>query len=146
MTKHTTLSRKKLSLLKARQAFSLIELLVVIAVIGIIAAIAIPNIGNLTGGAQTAKNQRNAQNLSSVFSAARASGITNQYTTVTAAVDALTLTGGLTNAAGATFYVPNLTGQDRTDAELHLEIAGESTGGGNNSQLIYSPTARASTN
>lgn len=90
MTKHTTSSRKKPSLLKARKAFSLIELLVVIAVIGIIAAIAIPNIGSLTGGAETAKNQRNAQTITSVCSAAMAAGYVPVGATGTAEVANLT--------------------------------------------------------
>lgn len=125
--------RKSSFIAKAQAGFSLIELLVVIAVIGIIAAIAIPNIGNLTGGAEIAKNQRNAQNLASVFSAARAAGNTNSIADVDAAITALTTSPGMTNASGATFYVPNLSSADVTGAKGYLSVPV----GGANSQLIY---------
>ncbi len=134
MTKTSLLRRKKLTGLKARNAFSLIELLVVIAVIGIIAAIAIPNIGNLTAGAGDAKDKRNAQNMSSVFSAARAAGLTNAYADKTAAVNALT--NGITVGAGAsapTFQVPNVSTTDRDTALGYLDY----TAAG---QLIYKQT------
>lgn len=60
-----------------KKGFSLVEMLVVIAVIGILTAIAIPMIGRINDQAKSAKTNRNAQAVATMFSAARAAGVTS---------------------------------------------------------------------
>lgn len=130
---------KKLFSAKAHAAFSLVELLVVIAVIGIIAAIAIPNIAGITSQATAAKTQRNAQSVASTFSAARAAGNATAVADVSAAVDAVTTSPGLTgtgNFSTSTFYVPlSATEIAAVKASPQLSLSGT----GATALLIYTP-------
>ena len=119
--KNTTLVSNK------KGAFSLVEMLVVIAVIGILAAIAVPNIGKINGAAEESKNRRNAQQLSSVCNAAQAAGHdfvgADLATTVTAIIAGATINDSTSPFNGSYFGVPNLTGQEITDAEQYLKIS-----------------------
>ncbi|MEO6846115.1 MAG: prepilin-type N-terminal cleavage/methylation domain-containing protein [Chthoniobacterales bacterium] len=140
MTTQTQVPTRSKLLIKARKAFSLVELLVVIAVIGIIAAIAIPNISGITGSANIAKDQRNAQNIASVFSAAQAAGDLTVYADTAAAVAAVTgnSTISVTNGTITNFFaVPNLTPNPAVLGYLNYTPATR--------QLSYNPAAPAPT-
>lgn len=120
--KNTTLVSNK------KGAFSLVEMLVVIAVIGILAAIAVPNIGKINGAAEESKNRRNAQQLSSVCNAAQAAGhdfvgANDLAATVTAIIGGATINDSTSPFNGSYFGVPNLTGQEVTDAKQYLKIS-----------------------
>jgi len=120
-------TKKRPLAIGTQRGFSLVELLVVIAVIGIIAAIAIPNIANLTGSAQVAANQRNAQNIASVFSAARAAGVTTSWADLTTAIAAFCTTNGVVQGSGAnamTFRIDALSVEQQSNATTYLRWDG----------------------
>lgn len=130
--KNTTLVTKKNS------AFSLVEMLVVIAVIGILAAIAVPNIGKINGAAEASKNRRNAQQLASVCNAAQAAGHdfivdgdTDPAAVCARIVTGATITDPTSPFKDSYFGVPNLSGDELTEAVAYLTISSDG------STLVY---------
>lgn len=122
-----------------KAGFSLVEMLVVIAVIGIIAAIAVPTIGSITSQANTNKAKRNAQNLASVYSSAIAAGASfSTQADAGAIVDSLVLgVSGADSFATTKFQVPNMSEDEKNNAEVYLEFVAKGAGPGDQPQLNY---------